>query len=151
SATNRLHSGAACAGRTQQTQELGRGGCLAHPGVCPGNEKAHATCFARSDVVRFALIACTIDRKIFVPSMLPSRASEARSGWGIRPKTFRSRLQIPAMFSIEPFGLASGRMRPRLSAYRKITCRFALSSRMSLHPRRSNLRRGRRACEEALL
>src|SRR5215472_11826371 len=82
------------------------------------SEDAQATCFARSAafVDRLARIVSIIDRKIFAPSALPSRASDARSGCGMRPKTFRSRLQMPAMFSVEPFGFASGTIRPCLSA-----------------------------------
>src|SRR4029450_10283648 len=83
SATDRFHSGAPPPGGAQQTQDLDRRVRFAHSGVCPGDEKAHATCFARSPVVRFALIACTIDRKIFAPSILPSRASEAGPGGGV--------------------------------------------------------------------
>ena len=37
------------------------------------------------------------------------QASAARSGWGIRPKTFPRALAMPAMSSCEPFGLAVGR------------------------------------------
>src|SRR5215468_2131285 len=84
----------------------------------PDSRGSHATCFMRSGafVERRARIVSIIDRKILAPSALPSRASDARSGCGIKPKTFRSRLQIPAMFSIEPFGFASGTIRPLLSA-----------------------------------
>ena len=55
---------------------------LAYTRIRPGDKEAHATCFTRSDppVARFALMVCTMDRKIFAPSMLPSRASDARSG-----------------------------------------------------------------------
>src|SRR5205823_12356344 len=90
---------------------------LAYPRVRPGDEQAHATCFTRSDLraARLALILCTIDRKIFAPSILPSRASDARSGRGMSPNTFRSRLQTPAMFSVDAFGFASGTMQPWLS------------------------------------
>jgi hypothetical protein len=34
---------------------------------------------------------------------------------------------MPAMFSIEPFGFASGTIRPFLSVYRKITCSLAFN------------------------
>src|SRR5437773_12105137 len=80
--------------------------------------ESHATCLMRSDglVERVARIVSIIERKIFAPSVLPRCAAQARSGWGIKPKTFRSRLQIPAMFWIEPFGFASGTIRPWLSA-----------------------------------
>ena len=59
-----------------------------------------------------AATASIIERKIFSPSLLPRRSSHARSGWGISPKTFRCRLQIPAMFSTEPFGFADASIRP---------------------------------------
>src|SRR5882724_8240014 len=77
-------------------------------GFLLGGER-QATCLVRSAALteRLAQIVFIIERKIFAPSALPSRESEARSGCGIKPKTFRSRLQIPAMFSIEPFGFAS--------------------------------------------
>src|SRR5262245_52395153 len=45
--------------------------------------------------------------KIDLPSAQPKIASLARSGCGIRPATFLRSLQMPAMFSSEPFGLAS--------------------------------------------
>src|SRR5580658_2519540 len=50
--------------------------------------------------------------KIFAPSAEPSKASLERSGWGIMPSTFRPSLQIPAIFSSDPLGLASGVIRP---------------------------------------
>src|ERR1700677_1078138 len=51
---------------------------------------------------------CTIELRITRPSTDPSPASMARSGCGIMPSTLRSRLQIPAIPAIDPFGLASG-------------------------------------------
>ena len=39
------------------------------------------------------------------PSSLPSAASHARSGCGIRPTTLRASLQMPAMLLTEPFGI----------------------------------------------
>ncbi len=39
------------------------------------------------------------------PVLDPSRGSDARSGCGINPTTLPSRLQMPAMSSMEPFGL----------------------------------------------
>src|SRR6266513_1932684 len=78
--------------------------------------KSHATCLMRSTVEGVARIVSIIERKIFAPSALPRCASEARSGCGIKPKTFRARLQIPAMLWIEPFGFASGTTWPWLSA-----------------------------------
>ncbi len=50
----------------------------------------------------------TIERKMTSPSAEPSGVSTARSGCGIIPRTFRSRLQIPAMPASDPFGFASG-------------------------------------------
>jgi hypothetical protein len=44
---------------------------------------------------------------IFIPSVEPRSASEERSGCGIIPRTLRPALQIPAMLSSEPLGLAS--------------------------------------------
>src|SRR5260370_18481846 len=54
--------------------------------------------------------ASTMERKITRPSAEPSADSTARSGWGMRPATFRSRLQTPAIFLTAPLGL------PALSA-----------------------------------
>ena len=55
----------------------------------------------------FAAIADTSEWKIFAPSVMPSSGSLARSGWGIIPSTLRPSLQMPAMFSSDPLGLAS--------------------------------------------
>src|SRR5207245_3032781 len=55
----------------------------------------------------FVAIAPTNDWKILNPSVQPSSGSDERSGWGIMPRTFRPALQIPAILSREPFGLAS--------------------------------------------
>src|SRR6266487_1903369 len=44
--------------------------------------------------------------KMSRPSALPSSGSQARSGWGINPATFRRSLQMPAMFSSDPLGFA---------------------------------------------
>ena len=51
--------------------------------------------------------AAAIEEKIFAPSSLPSSLLQASSGWGIRPKTLRPSLQMPAIFSNEPLGLAA--------------------------------------------
>src|SRR5271157_95012 len=59
------------------------------------------------EVSYFAAIAATSEWKIFAPSVMPSSGAEARSGCGIMPRTLRPSLQIPAMFSSEPLGLAS--------------------------------------------
>ena len=40
------------------------------------------------------------------PSVDPSSASQARSGWGMRPTTLPASLQMPAMSSTEPLGLS---------------------------------------------
>ena len=50
------------------------------------------------------------------PSSPPSRGSQQRSGCGMRPTTFPSRLQTPAMFATDPLGFASARARPSASA-----------------------------------
>src|SRR6266852_4033048 len=60
----------------------------------------------------FVAIAPTNDWKILNPSVQPSSGSDERSGWGIMPRTFRPALQIPAILSREPFGLASTVTRP---------------------------------------
>ena len=54
----------------------------------------------------------TIDWRMTSPSTLPSSGSQARSGCGIMPATFRASLQRPAMAFTEPFGLASSSRRP---------------------------------------
>src|SRR5271157_1313101 len=59
------------------------------------------------EVSYFAAIAATSEWKIFAPSVMPSSGAEARSGCGIMPRTLRPSLQIPAMFSSEPLGLAA--------------------------------------------
>lgn len=69
------------------------------------------------DVFRyFSAIVPTSDSKILNPSVPPSSASAARSGCGIIPNTLRPGLQIPAIFSSEPLGLASAVTRPSRSA-----------------------------------
>lgn len=47
-----------------------------------------------------------MESKMILPSEEPRIDSEARSGWGMRPTMLRSRLQIPAMLSRDPLGLA---------------------------------------------
>src|SRR6266480_2909407 len=47
----------------------------------------------------------TMERKITRPSEEPRADSTARSGWGMRPTTLRSRLQTPAILSTAPLGL----------------------------------------------
>src|SRR5206468_3804993 len=42
--------------------------------------------------------ASTMERKMTRPSEKPRAHSTARSGWGIKPATLRSRLQTPAMW-----------------------------------------------------
>jgi hypothetical protein len=54
-----------------------------------------------------AAIAPTSDWNTLKPSVPPSSGSAARSGWGIIPRTLPPGLQIPAMFSSDPLGLAS--------------------------------------------
>ena len=60
----------------------------------------------------FVTIAPTSDWKILKPSVPPNSASLARSGCGIMPSTLRPALQMPAMLSSDPLGLASGVMSP---------------------------------------
>src|SRR5205823_4357173 len=60
-------------------------------------------------------IDATIDLKIASPSVLPNNASEQRSGCGIRPRTLRPRLQMPAMLRADPFGFDSRVTRPSAS------------------------------------
>src|SRR5436190_11351175 len=55
--------------------------------------------------------------KIKLPSALLNTGSHARSGCGIRPATLPRSLQMPAMFSSEPFGLAGSVMFPAASLY----------------------------------
>jgi DNA helicase-2/ATP-dependent DNA helicase PcrA len=58
-------------------------------------------------------------RRLFnstTPSLEPSSASEARSGWGMSPTTLPVALQIPAMSSRLPFGLSTYRTTMRCSA-----------------------------------
>ena len=60
----------------------------------------------------FKAMAPTMDSKILNPSVPPSSGSLERSGCGIIPSTFRPGLQIPAIFSRDPFGLASAVISP---------------------------------------
>src|SRR5262249_1048408 len=60
------------------------------------------------------------EQKITRPSALLSNSSLARSGCGISPSTLRPRLQIPAMLSIDPFGLAPAVTAPFGSEYLKM-------------------------------
>src|SRR5205085_118206 len=53
------------------------------------------------------LIDCTADSRITRPSALPSDDSQARSGCGMSPTTFRASLHSPAMPASEPLGFAS--------------------------------------------
>ena len=76
--------------------------------------------------------ACITDSNITRPSALPSAASQARSGCGIRPTTLRRALQMPAMLFSAPLGLAASVICPRVSQYRKITRPEASSSRDDL-------------------
>jgi len=52
--------------------------------------------------------------------------SAALSGCGIMPKTLRSKLQIPAMLSRDPFGLNLSFTLPALSQYLKIIWSFLI-------------------------
>jgi hypothetical protein len=55
------------------------------------NATFHAVAFAAPTS------ASTVERKITSPSAEPRADSTARSGWGMRPATLRSRLQTPAI------------------------------------------------------
>src|SRR6266481_8008548 len=55
----------------------------------------------------FTAMAPTRDSRILKPSVPPNSGSLERSGCGIMPSTFRPGLQIPAMLSRDPLGLAS--------------------------------------------
>ena len=68
-------------------------------------------------------IAPTMEWKIFIPSMPPSAGSEDRSGWGIMPTTLPPALQMPAILSSEPFGLADDR---NLTRRRRIAKHYAV-------------------------
>src|SRR5215469_200219 len=65
-------------------------------------------------------IAPTSDWNILKPSTPPSSVSLARSGCGIIPSTFLSGLEIPAILSSEPLGLASGIVSPAAVEYRNM-------------------------------
>ena len=52
------------------------------------------------------------DSQIHLPSVQPSRSSEARSGCGIMPSTFPFSFMIPAILSTDPLGLASASAAP---------------------------------------
>ena len=60
----------------------------------------------------FSAMTPARDSKILKPSVQPSASSLARSGCGIIPSTLRPGLQIPAMFSSEPLGLAAAVISP---------------------------------------
>jgi hypothetical protein len=66
----------------QQTQKPRGNMSLSYARIRPRDEETHATRATRSGalVERLARIASIMDRKIFAPSALPSRTSEARSG-----------------------------------------------------------------------
>src|SRR3954468_20949704 len=64
----------------------------------------------------FELKLCTIDSRITRPSTEPSSASAARSGCGIIPITLRLALQMPAISSMDPFGLSTYLSTTRSSA-----------------------------------
>ena len=51
--------------------------------------------------------AATADSRTTRPSSLPRADSQARSGWGMSPTTFRLKLHTPAIAPSDPFGLAS--------------------------------------------
>ena len=63
---------------------------------------------ASSTAEAFRRGLATEAREILGGDLEPSAGSVARSGWGIRPRTFPCLLMIPAILLSEPFGLASG-------------------------------------------
>ena len=73
-------------------------GALQQPEIRPSEE--------REDEAAAARVAAS-ERKMSLPSLDPSKSSQARSGCGINPSTLRSRLQMPAMLSRDPLGLAA--------------------------------------------
>ena len=54
----------------------------------------------------FVAVAATTERRSTSPSSEPSSAEVARSGCGMRPTTLPASLAMPAMASIDPFGLS---------------------------------------------
>ncbi|HEY0592810.1 MAG TPA: hypothetical protein VGF40_13650, partial [Thermoanaerobaculia bacterium] len=52
-----------------------------------------------------------IDWNTLRPVAPPTSVSQARSGWGIMPRTLRPRLTMPAMFAVEPLGFAAAVIR----------------------------------------
>src|SRR5262249_62371361 len=75
-------------------------------------ERQYALVFVGLEAVTFEdlrvnhlmAIALTMDSKIARPSTPPSSGSQARSGCGIMPTTFRASLQMPAIACTDPFG-----------------------------------------------
>ena len=102
------------------------------------NGPPNETDYARQVQIVDSMVARHVDgmavaaneRKISRPSLEPSKSSQALSGCGISPNTFRSRLQMPAILSREPFGLADSVIFPSRSQYRRtIRCsRWSSSS-----------------------
>ena len=91
--------------------------------------------FVRAALARHVTLfdrLCTTDSNSTRPSALPTAVSHARSGCGIRPTTFRASLQIPAMFSSDPFGFAASVGSPNAFAYRNTIRPAASSSRERL-------------------
>src|ERR1700730_16129067 len=88
--------------------------CLDHKGhdrACPCTEIG---IFDHYQAVALAAptSASIIERKITRPSAESRADSTARSGWGIRPATLRSRLQMPAMLVIGPLGFPAASLEP---------------------------------------
>ena len=86
-------------------------------GVARGRCRAGRAEESRSQpLVALTFAAAISDRSSTFPSVDPSRAWLARSGWGMRPTTLRSSLHTPAMSSSAPFGLSTYRNTTRASA-----------------------------------
>src|SRR5215212_873485 len=79
-----------------------RDACVTHVPVSLKVQRAAASVAAR-------------ERKRPLPSDEPSRSSQARSGCGMSPRTFRPREQIPAMWSREPLRFDSSVNSPCVS------------------------------------
>src|SRR5437879_4370622 len=94
-------------------KERGSSGGLAEKiGTAQADSAAKARVNSRFRDFYLAAIAPTSDWNTLNPSVPPSSGSAARSGWGIIPRTLPPGLQIPAMLSSDPFGLASKEIWP---------------------------------------
>jgi hypothetical protein len=67
-------------------------------------------CFTQP--IALAVTSSMIDWKIRLPSVPPTTSSQARSGWGIIPRTLPALLTMPAILFRAPLGFASGVISP---------------------------------------